>query len=248
MTPRAWSPGPLLVAIALLLLLGRPALAGRTHYGWMYGTEIIPERTVEVETWILEENGKGGTIDETLLWWGPVVGVTEHLEIAVPVELAYEAEDGAGGFRFLRWGADLRYRFDSPDPLEAGAVTTLARVAVKRLVEQRKGARAEADLVIAFERGRVHGQIDLGLVGKKVGAEEELELRPGAGVSLAVTRELRLGAEVYAELGLVGDPVDWLTVGPTLGWTAGRFWLSGTFGVGVFGIDTAPRINMAVAF
>lgn len=238
-------------AVALILLGPiRPASAGRTHYGWLYGTEVNPEHGVEVETWIREENNKGDLDEqETLLWWAPVVGLTEHLELAVPFEARYEASDEKdAAVHFVRWGAEVRYRFDSPDPILAGRVTTLARIGAKRLIEERTGVRGEADLVVAFEEGRFHSEIDVGVVTAKAGDAEEVEIVPGAGVSIELVSGLRLGAEAYAELALVGDGVDWLALGPNLGLTKGRFWLSATLAIGVFGIDTAPRVNFGIAF
>jgi hypothetical protein len=67
---------------------------------------------------------------------------------------------------------------------------------------------------------------------------------------VAVSEELRLGAETYSEM----DPsngsisVDWIGAGPDLAWTHGRFWLAGSVLVGLKGIDAAPRLNFAVAF
>ena len=47
-------------ALALLIaasVLPRSAHAGRSFYGWLYGTEVMPERGAEIQTWITEENG-----------------------------------------------------------------------------------------------------------------------------------------------------------------------------------------------
>jgi len=239
----------LTVASALAALLcAREAQGGRTHYGWLYGTEVNPERGVEIESWILQENGKDGE-DETLAWWAPVVGLTEHLELAIPLEAAYSAEGGEGSTNFERFGGELRYRFNSPDPLVAGPITVLARGAVKRLVQARSGMRGEADLVVAFEQGRFHAEVDLGSIAERVSEDDsEVELRPGGGFSIETVSLLRVGAEAYAELGVHGETKDWLAIGPTVSLTRGRFWASGTVPIGVFGIDTAPRINFAIAF
>jgi len=37
-------------------------------------------------------------------------------------------------------------------------------------------------------------------------------------------------------------------IGPSLGWSHGRFWLSAAFGVGVYQIKTAPRVVWGVLF
>ena len=237
----------LLAVPALAAVAASTAHAGRTHYGWLYGTEVNPERGVELETWILQENGKDG-IDETLVWWGPVFSLAEKLELAVPIELAYEREGAESGTNLERFGAELRYRFNSPDPEQAGPVTVLVRGGAKRFAQHRSAGRGEADLVVAFERGRFHAEVDAGMIGEWVPGEDTIELRPGAGVSIETVSRLRVGAEAYAELGLTGETKDWLAIGPTASLTRGRYWLSGTLPIGVFGIDSAPRVNFAIAF
>jgi len=235
-------------ALVAVVLMALPARAGRTHYGWLYGTEVNPERGVELETWILQENGKDGE-DETLVWWGPVFSLTEKLELAVPIELAFAREGDESGTNLERFGGELRYRFNSPDPVQAGPVTVLARAGVKRFAQHRSGARGEADLVVAFERGRFHAEVDAGTIAEHVsGVDDKVEFRPGAGFSIEAVSRLRFGAEAYAEFGVTGESRDWLAVGPTASFTRGRYWLSGTMGIGVFGIDSAPRINFAIAF
>jgi hypothetical protein len=227
----------------------REAAAGRTFYGWLYGTEINPERGVEVESWILEENGKGDLRGETLLWWGPTIGLTPHLELAVPVEMAYEDDNmGNAGTGLQRFGAELRWRIQSPDPVAAGPLTTLVRLAGKRLITHRDGVRGEADLVIAYETGRFHAEIDLGGIAARYDGDTQAEFRPGAGATVEVTPELRLGAETYSELRVTGDAISWVAAGPTLSWTHGRFWLAATFAIGIYQIDSAPRVNFAIAF
>jgi hypothetical protein len=242
-------PAALLGVVVAATLVARSAAAGRTHYGWLYGTEVNPERGVEVETWILQENGKDG-VDETLAWWAPVVGLTERLELAIPFEAAYEAESGGEGeTNFERFGGELRYRFNSPDPVQSGPITVLARGGVKRLVRHRSGIRGEADLVVAFEQGRFHAEVDIGAIAERVSDDDNhVELRPGGGFSVETVSMLRVGAEAYAELGVHGEVTDWLAVGPTVSLTRGRFWTSGTLAIGVFGIDSAPRINFGIAF
>src|SRR5262245_37612102 len=100
--------GAVLTALALG---GGPAHAGRSHFGWLYGSELVPENGTEVETWILEENKKGDNKrDETSFWWGPVFSLTQHLEFAIPVEAAFEDEhDGNASVHFSRWGVEARY-------------------------------------------------------------------------------------------------------------------------------------------
>ena len=234
----------LAVSAAVLISYVAPAHAGRTHFAWLYGSDVIPERGVEIENWILEENQKGdANTGETSFWWGPVIALTQHLEFAISAEAASEA----GDTRFTRWGADVRYRVQSPDPIDAGPLATLFRVGAKRLINERAGIRGEADIVASYTVGSVIASVDLGSVFEHTPDADELELRPGAGVSVRVVDDFRLGVETYSELIAKGDGTSWLVVGPTASLTHGRFWGAATYGIGLFGIRDAPRLTFGVA-
>jgi hypothetical protein len=230
-----------------VMAIAGTADAGRTHYGWLSASEVSPERGVELETWIVELDGAGyeGADRETYFWWAPVVGITDHFELAIPIE-AY-----SGGFG--RYGAELRWRPDSPDELEQGAITTVVRGGIKRVIAQHDNLHLEAGVVVAYQRGRLHAAVDVGTVLQhRPSTGTELGLRTGAGVSVRAVEDLRFGAEVYADVRLTeegaGESEDWVAVGPNVGWTHGRFWASAALLVGVHQIDWAPRINLAVAF
>lgn len=237
-------------AIVLVAVLAGRATAGRTPFGWTYGTEVNPEHMVESETWISEENKKGDAkADETLIWWGPTIGITAHLEGAIPLQFSRNADVSTPGATNLQlWGGELRYRFNSPDPVEAGPVTVLARVAAFRMVDARSGIRVEGDLVVGFEQGRLLINADLGVVTEHTPMGTNLEIRPGGGVSVLAFDKVRLGVEAYSELNVQGDSVSWLVIGPSASWTHGRFWLSTAFGEGIFGIHTAPRVKFGIQF
>src|SRR4051794_38657707 len=120
-----------ILTVAVVLLSARHAHAGRSHFGWLYGSDIMPERGVELESWIVEENQKGDAhTGETAFWWGPVMALTAHLEAAISIE----ANEEAGEPNFTRWGADLRYRPQSPDAVDAGPFATKFRIGAKRLI------------------------------------------------------------------------------------------------------------------
>ena len=236
---RLWIAGVVVMSAA-------PAHAGRTHFGWLYGTDIIPERGVELENWIIEENQKhenGVTTVETSFWWGPVVALTQHVEFAISAE----ASDETSGVHFTRWGGEVRYRPQSPDPIEAGPFATLFRVGAKRLIQERSGVRIEADAVASYTAGRVFALLDMGGIAEHSAAADEDEVRPGGGVSVRVVEDFRLGVETYSELIMHGEGTSWLVVGPTASITHGRFWGAATLGIGVFGIRDAPRLTFGVA-
>src|SRR3989442_1515851 len=111
------------VALIAALSLSNRASAGRTSFGQLFYTETLPQRGVELETWVLEENKANG-VEETRLWWSPVVGVTDRLELALPIEFLYSTERG-GSTSLDRFGADVRLRLTNPDPVESGPASAL---------------------------------------------------------------------------------------------------------------------------
>ena len=55
------------------------AEAGRTQYGWLFGTEVLPERGAEMITWIDEQNDREPNDIHWTRWgWSGLVGVTEQ--------------------------------------------------------------------------------------------------------------------------------------------------------------------------
>ena len=239
------------IAVGLFALLvgTASAHAGRSHFGWLYGTDVIPERGVEVETWILEENQKGdANVDQTAFWWGVIFALTPHVELGITSEAQFEKSDvDDGNVHFTRWGGEVRYRPQSPDPVDAGPFATLFRLGAKRLIEERSGIRGEADIVASYTSGRLFTLIDAGAIYIHTPDETEVELRPGGGVSVRAIEDVRLGVEAYAELVAKGEGTSWMAVGPTISITHGRFWGAATYGVGLFGIRDAPRLTFGAA-
>lgn len=247
---RPAAPRALALGLFASLLLGSAiAHAGRTHFGWSYGTDVIPERGVELETWILEENKKGDDkVDQTAFWWGLIFALTPHLELGITSEAQFEkSRVEEGDVHFTRWGGEVRYRPQSPDPIDAGPFATLFRIGVKRLIEDRAGVRGEVDIVASYSHGKVFAAIDAGAIAIRTPTETEVELRPGAGISVRVVDDFRIGVESYAELVAKGGGTSWLVVGPTVSITHGRFWGTATYGIGLFGIRDAPRLTFGAA-
>lgn len=234
------------VALTIVCLWSPRAHAGRSFFGWLLGTEVTPARGVELQTWMFEENGKQGNVKQASLWWGPLIGVTDQLELALPIEMGRVGSDASPAvFSLRRYGVEARYRL-VPQGADAPALVPLVRVAVKRDVVARDDLHLEADLVVSFETGRVQLLADAGATVDITPGRRQFELHPGAGVSVAATDELRVGAEAYAELEVNGEA--WAIAGPNLSWTHGRFWLTAMYGFGVHHIDNAPRVVWGIAF
>lgn len=248
-----------LAVVFLAGVLSRPAYAGRTLYGWLYDTEVVPERGVELQTWVQDEIDKYSTRNkETWLAWGPLVGVTDQFELGLPIELewadVFTPASGGGipnervSFTFKRFGIEGRYRLAPADPVESPALVPLVRLAVKRDVTARSSVRVEGDAVMTYQSGTVQVVADAGVTSDIASSASHLELHPGVGISVLATGELRVGAEIYAELSLDTRSESWAIAGPDVSWTHGRFWVSGAFGIGLYRVQVAPRVIWGIGF
>ncbi|MEJ7602218.1 MAG: hypothetical protein WKG01_30250 [Kofleriaceae bacterium] len=140
-----------------------------------------------------------------------------------------------------------RYRFVSQDPVDAPPFAPLVRAAVYD-VRARDAVRVEADVVGSYEIKNFHALVDLGVTAVITSDDSSFEFRPGAGVTYRVVQDLRIGAEVYAELDVDNKAARWIAAGPNLGWSHGRTWVSASFGIGLYQIQTAPRFVWGIAF
>ncbi|MFN0252152.1 MAG: hypothetical protein ACKV2T_35075 [Kofleriaceae bacterium] len=244
-----------ITGVVAMVLSSAPATAyaGRTFYGWLYGTEVMPERGVEITNVIDERNGFGGAADIHWTTWGfsAEVGVTDQLTIAFPMDFVWR--DSAAtepSFSFADFGIEARYRLVSSDLEEAPPFAPLIRAGVKRSVLQRDILIAEADLVASTTTpsGSVHALVDIGYRGEFLGDKMRHQIRPGAGVSFKIVGDFRLGAEVVASIDVDNKDNRHVVVGPNAAWTQGRFWISASFGIGVYQIDTAPRAVWGILF
>lgn len=212
----------------------------------------MPERGAELQTWVDEENGLGpGDAHSTSWGFTALVGVTDQLELSLPVEFQWSDSDAdAESFTFSEYGIEARYRFVSSDPVDAPPFAPLVRIAVMRDVTARDVLVLEADFVASTTTpsGSVHALIDLGVSAGLAKRAQEIELRPGAGVSFKAVGDLRVGAEVFAEINVDSSAESWAAAGPNLAWSHGRFWLSAAFGIGLYHIETAPRVQWGIAF
>jgi hypothetical protein len=226
------------------------AHAGRTFYGWLYGTEVLPERGAEAASWIAEQNDvKDEAHSSESRWWvAPLVGINDQLELAIPAEIAWTKSDtDPGHTAFDRYGAELRYRLVTQDPVDAPPYAALVRVGLKRLVTDRETWSPEVDFVASYQTGIVHVLADVGGYGEVNSNAHHFEWRPGVGFSIQAVGDLRFGGEFHAELTL-DDGGSWAVAGPNMAWSHGRFWMSATYGIGIYGIRDAPKVQWGIAF
>jgi hypothetical protein len=232
--------------VLALLLFSSPAYAGRTLYGWLLETDTVPAGGLEIETSIFEQDNLGPYHERsTSLLWTPAIGLTDCLELAVPVELVTRTQDDAAPWSGIgRYGAELRYRFLRGVP----GLRPLARFALSRNVAIQSQLRTEVELAASYDYDRFEVEADLGGVLDLNFGHPHQELRPGIGASVLVNDELRLGAELYAQHSRDATTASWAVLGPDVAWVRGRFWLSGVLGVGIAHITAAPRLNIGMAW
>jgi hypothetical protein len=229
------------------------AHAARSAFGWLHDIELNPERGVELEQWMTEEHGKdGGNVDVANLWWAAVIGITDRLELALPVEWRWE-DDGGGmavPTQLYTWGAELRWRLVTSDPVDAPCAVPVLRLGVNHVITDGDRWQIEAGGVVGFTRGRLRLLADADVLVETGSGDTTVEVHPGVGATVAVTDDLRVGAEAYATFDVKprDSAGDWIVVGPNVAWTHGRFWLTAAIDVGVHQIDLAPRLKWGVAF
>lgn len=252
-----------LVAIGLGAALLTPATAhaGRNFYGWLTDTDVMPERGVEVQSWLAEENHDKTDNGRSVTEWGvaPYIGVTDQVELALPVAVEWFGKTGgSAGTALSNFGGELRYRMVTNDPQDRPPFAPLVRFGLRRLVRERDTTEANVGFSGSYEEGRVHALADVNFIGDVNRSDSGFALHAGAGVSIQVVGDVRLGAEAFAEISLkqmkpaiplaMEPPSTWIIVGPGGSWTHGRFWLSAVYGIGLANIGTAPRVQWGIAF
>jgi hypothetical protein len=233
-------------ALVIVALLASRADAGRSYFGWFEGTDVLEERAVELQTRLTERNDLGDTrIRDTTLWLGPQIGITNGLELTLPLEMSWSSAVGIEhDFALRRYGADLRYRFTD----RKNAIAPLAKLSVTRDVVRRDAIHAELNAAVSYMSGRLYAGGSIGLAGDVNRGGLRLTLRPAVAASVAITDNVRAGAELQADLERNSGAMSWIVVGPAMSWTHARFWLSATYGIGVKNISSAPRLVWAMAF
>ena len=235
----------------VLLLAASSARADRTLYGWLPQTTTIPDGSMELDTSLYEHDNLGPFHERsTWLVWTPVVALTRDLELAFPVALATRTEDDAAPWSGIaRYGAELRWRLPPHGrPLHRTPLHSLARFAIERDVAIQSQVHTEAEVAASYDLRRVNVEAAVGGVLDVNFSHLHAELHPGVGASVRVTGELRLGAELHAELSRDRTVSSWAAVGPDVAWQRGRFWLAGAFGIGIVHVTAAPRLDVGMVW
>ncbi len=217
-------------AVLALGLVAAPAEAGRRPFIWVYDTEIVPQGDVELEQWLWVRGRSPGTAEPSRywVWWGPVFGLTQRLELALP----FQVQGSRESTRLDSFDADLRLRlFPRGDdrPWQA-----LLRVAWHQSIHGARPTRVDVNLAQSYElENGLRFALDLGAqtgVPALRGDAGPVQLLAtyAAGASLPLGEgEVRASLEAFGELPVSGlGAAQHHFVGADVAWTFGRSWVT----------------------
>lgn len=241
--------------LAALLAFPTLAHAGRRPYIWAYDTEIVPRGDVELEQWLWVRGrapARPASRAVFWIWWAPVFGLSEALELALPFQLLAVRGNPA---LLESFEADLRYRLTPRD--QEDGLSALLRLAYHHTIVSRP-SRVDANAVASYLLpGKLRLTADLGLqlsLPMLQGAADPPQLLAtyAAGASLPFTEELRGSIEVFGEIDPSGARPQHHFIGTTLAYSFGRVWITAgvLYGLTPLFPDTPhfmPRLIWAVA-
>lgn len=213
-------------------LLSQAALAGRTSHLLVEESQIVPEGDVELEQWLWGVDRIPAFPSRPLsewMWWGPVVGLSPHWELAAPMEWVGNSDSVA----FATLGLDVRYRI-FPRENDEGFQPLVRLSYVHPLSEYVGPARVELNAVLS------DGPLNGVRVNVNAGARCSLPfladnsrpvsvtLTAALGASIPIRDQLRIGAEVEGEWPILNATTPGFRgyVGPSLAWSKGPFWIT----------------------
>jgi hypothetical protein len=240
----------------LFVLAANTAEAGRRPFIWTWDTEIVPQGDLELEQWLW---AKGRTeaapnrLATNWIWWGPVYGVNDYVELAVPFQVIANRDVT----QLESFEADFRIRL-LPRGEEA-FVTPLVRLAWHHGIPGNVPSRFDGNLVLRFQNEGMHATVDLGsqlaLPSLRGGdAPASMLLTWAAGVAVPVDEgNFTFALETFGEIpALASTAKIHGFVGPSIGITKGRVWATLGVLIGLTPVfpDTPqfmPRLIWAVA-
>ena len=242
---------------ALVLLLGAPAHAARSFHLFLDESQLIPEGGVELEQWVWAYGRIPNRIERPAsiwLWWGPVVSVSNHLELELPLQIVSVPEE-----TYLHSiGLVARYRIFPRE--DDHGWQPLIRVGYYHPLDPAAGPPlAELGLVLTIGgpqsiRYTLNASVMMGLPFLQELSNEKFSVlgRGGAGVSFPLGTEWRIAGEFFGQLPIDGNTrpsKGQMYLGPSVAWSRGPFWI--TFGA-LFGLtnDSSrwyPRVLWGIA-
>src|SRR3712207_2634665 len=137
-----------MIAVLALAVLPAPAEAGRRPFIWAWDTEIVPKGDVELEQWLWARApvpGVPGDRARYWIWWAPVFGLTQRLELAVPFQVLATSERTV----LESFEADFRLRLNPRG--HEGAWQPLVRFVYHHAIHTPFPPRLDANLVQSYE-------------------------------------------------------------------------------------------------
>jgi len=245
-----------------VLLLVSDAHAGRRAFMFTWDTEAVNKGDVEIEQWLwargLQETGQSGG----WLWFAPIYGLTERVEIAMPWEIV----TGPAGTRLSNFTAEARIKLYDPND-DTRLVRNLLRVFYQQNFNHPENTGflpftpwAGANFITSIgSPGGSHGTLDVGAyTALSFGMSKLIRQTVGLGYTHKLSDEWRLSAEYFHELNFGtsaasrspdGTQSHHFFLGPAVAFSRGRVWAT----VGsLIGLTPAsprfmPRVMFAIA-
>jgi hypothetical protein len=235
------------VACIVGLAWASPAQAGRRPFTWTYDTEIVPKGDVELEQWLWSRSRAPDFPQQPSVywvWWGPVFGLSQRLELALP----FQVRSSRSVTALDSFEADLRFRlFPRGDER---AFQPLVRLAWHQAIHTANPSRVDLELVGSYQlEGGLRAVLNLGSqVGIPALRGDEGPVRVlgtySAGVAYPlIPDELQVSLESLGEVPVSGlEQKPHLFIGPNVAWTFGRTWVTVGTLVGLTGLyPETPR-------
>lgn len=244
-----------LAAVLLAVAVTPPAHAARRAFTWVWDTEALNKGDLELEEWLWAPvHLPGSNASPGWIWFAPVYGLTQHVELAFP----WEAVVTPAGTQITDFVAEARIRLYDPNDDQAFVRTLVRLFYQQNFAHPLNAGRPQVpfgggDVVVSFgDETRSHATIDVGITadlgfGSKVLVTQNLSV----GYTHNITDEWRLGAEYFHQIS-IGSAVTGLRhffAGPDIAFSRGQVWM--TFGV-LFGLTKTtpllmPRLIVSVA-
>jgi hypothetical protein len=275
-----WRPGeifrPWKALLTGFLLAAMPVWADRTNHLFLDETQVLPEGDVELEQWVWAEGqipSMPGRYVSTWVWFGPVVGISPHLELSLPLvvvgtpeQLVLNSLSLVARYRFFAReqndGFQPLIRLEYQQPLNSYDPGTY-RPPYGKPYSYKYPTPPELKVLFVATYGALTGVRGTLNIGVQLGfpflqssstASFSVLGTAGLGVSVPLGTEFRIAAEFDGQIPLTGLPpapnAGQLFLGPSVAWTRGQIWV--TFG-SLFGLTNnsnrfLPKVLWGITF
>jgi hypothetical protein len=223
----------------MALLFSFAASAGQRPFIYAYDTNIVSTGNIELEQWMWIEGPPRGQNNPAgyWVWWGPVVGATQHLEVAVPLQV-----NSANGTTWLSsFDADLRFRLFPQD--DRDGFQALLRAAWHQQIANNEHYNGQSgssrlDFNVSASYGsasELHAVFELGaqIPVTNLQPNNEYTWTYDVGIAYPVVPSLpalQVAAELYGQVFFDSSPPQTggtqptLWLGPSVSWSGTRYW------------------------